>query len=47
MNYDLVSDYAPTGDQPHAIEQLTEGVHLPLAKHSLAYSYLYGTLLVV
>lgn len=26
MNYDLVSDYAPTGDQPHAIEQLTEGV---------------------
>lgn len=26
MNYDLVSDYAPTGDQPHAIEQLTEGI---------------------
>ncbi len=26
MNYDLVSDYAPTGDQPHAIEQLTEGM---------------------
>lgn len=26
MNYDLVSDYAPTGDQPHAIEQLTQGI---------------------
>ena len=26
MNYDLISDYAPTGDQPHAIEQLTEGI---------------------
>lgn len=26
MNYDLVSAYAPTGDQPHAIEQLTEGI---------------------
>ena len=26
MNYDLVSDFAPTGDQPHAIEQLTEGI---------------------
>lgn len=26
MNYDLLSDYAPTGDQPHAIEQLTEGI---------------------
>lgn len=26
MNYDLASDYAPTGDQPHAIEQLTEGI---------------------
>lgn len=26
MNYDLVSDYATTGDQPHAIEQLTEGI---------------------
>lgn len=26
MNYDLVSDYPPTGDQPHAIEQLTEGI---------------------
>lgn len=26
MNYDLISDYAPTGDQPHAIEQLTEGL---------------------
>ncbi|MBQ7462996.1 MAG: excinuclease ABC subunit UvrB [Bacteroidaceae bacterium] len=26
MNYDLVSDYQPTGDQPEAIRQLTEGV---------------------
>ena len=26
MNYDLVSDYAPTGDQPHALEHLTEGI---------------------
>lgn len=26
MNYDLISDYAPTGNQPHAIEQLTEGI---------------------
>lgn len=26
MNYDLISDYAPRGDQPRAIEQLTEGI---------------------
>ncbi len=26
MEFKLVSDYAPTGDQPKAIEQLTEGV---------------------
>ena len=26
MNYDLISDYVPTGDQPRAIEQLTEGI---------------------
>ena len=26
MNYELVSDYKPTGDQPEAIQQLTEGV---------------------
>lgn len=26
MNFDLVSDYKPTGDQPEAIRQLTEGV---------------------
>ena len=26
MNYDLVSDYAPMGDQPNAIAQLSEGV---------------------
>ena len=26
MDFELVSDYAPTGDQPEAIRQLTEGV---------------------
>ena len=26
MNYELVSDYKPTGDQPEAIQQLTEGI---------------------
>ena len=26
MNYELVSDYKPTGDQPEAIRQLTEGI---------------------
>ncbi len=26
MNFELVSDYQPTGDQPEAIRQLTEGV---------------------
>ena len=31
MNFELVSDYQPTGDQPEAIEQLTQGVknHVP------------------
>lgn len=31
MDFELVSDYKPTGDQPEAIAQLTEGVmnHLP------------------
>ena len=24
-HFELVSEYAPTGDQPHAIEQLVEG----------------------
>ncbi|MGL5889794.1 MAG: DEAD/DEAH box helicase family protein, partial [Bacteroidia bacterium] len=27
MNFELVSDYVPTGDQPEAIRQLTEGVN--------------------
>ena len=27
MNFELVSDYKPTGDQPDAIRQLTEGVN--------------------
>ena len=26
MNFNLVSEYAPTGDQPAAISQLTAGV---------------------
>ena len=26
MNFDLISDYKPTGDQPEAIKQLTDGV---------------------
>ena len=26
MDYQLVSDFQPTGDQPAAIKQLTEGV---------------------
>lgn len=26
MTFDLISDYTPTGDQPEAIEQLTQGV---------------------
>ena len=31
MNFELISDYQPTGDQPEAIAQLTEGVkqHVP------------------
>ena len=31
MNFELISDYKPTGDQPEAIAQLTEGVlnHVP------------------
>ena len=27
MHFKLVSDYIPTGDQPTAIEELTEGIH--------------------
>ena len=26
MDFELISNYAPTGDQPEAIQQLTEGV---------------------
>lgn len=26
MNFELISDYQPTGDQPEAIAQLTEGI---------------------
>ncbi|HMP81205.1 MAG TPA: excinuclease ABC subunit UvrB [Verrucomicrobiota bacterium] len=34
MEFELVSDYAPAGDQPHAIAKLTEGV-LSGAKHQV------------
>src|SRR5215468_4472210 len=27
MNFELVSPFQPQGDQPHAIEQLSEGIH--------------------
>ncbi|HAS8546232.1 TPA: excinuclease ABC subunit UvrB [Vibrio vulnificus] len=33
--YDLVSDYAPSGDQPTAIKQLTEGLDAGLAHQTL------------
>ena len=35
MNFELVSDYQPTGDQPDAIEQLTEGVKSGVPAQSL------------
>ena len=27
MNFELISEYKPTGDQPEAIKQLTEGLN--------------------
>ena len=36
MNFELVSDYKPTGDQPEAIAQLTEGIKEGLPAHYLA-----------
>ena len=35
MNFELVSDYQPTGDQPEAIAQLTEGVRAGAAAQTL------------
>ncbi len=35
MNFELISDYHPTGDQPEAIEQLTEGVRQGLPAQTL------------
>lgn len=35
MDFDLVSDYKPTGDQPEAIAQLTEGVREGLPAQTL------------
>ena len=35
MNFELISDYKPTGDQPEAIAQLTEGVHQGLPAQTL------------
>lgn len=35
MNFELVSDYRPTGDQPEAIAQLTEGIRQGVAAQTL------------
>ena len=35
MNFELISDYQPTGDQPEAIAQLTEGVKAGLPAQTL------------
>ena len=35
MNFELISDYQPTGDQPEAIAQLTEGVLQGVPAHTL------------
>ena len=37
MNFELISDYQPTGDQPEAIRELVEGV-----QHGLPYQTLLG-----
>lgn len=37
MNYNLVSDYKPTGDQPQAIKELVEGI-----KSDISYQTLLG-----
>ena len=35
MNFELISDYKPTGDQPEAINQLTEGIRQGLPAQTL------------
>lgn len=35
MNFELISDYKPTGDQPEAISQLTEGISQGLPAQTL------------
>ena len=35
MDFKLVSDYKPTGDQPQAIEKLTNGVRLGMSDQVL------------
>ena len=35
MNFELISDYKPTGDQPEAIAQLTEGIRQGLPAQTL------------
>lgn len=35
MNFELISDYSPTGDQPEAIAQLTEGIHQGIPAQTL------------
>ena len=37
LNFELISDYQPTGDQPEAIRELAEGV-----RHGLPYQILLG-----
>ena len=37
MNFELVSDYQPTGDQPEAIAALLSGLH-----HGMQYQTLLG-----
>ena len=35
MNFELHSDYKPTGDQPQAIKELVEDVALPLPERGV------------
>ena len=35
MDFQLISDFKPTGDQPEAIRQLTEGIHAEMTAQTL------------
>ena len=35
MNFELISDYHPTGDQPEAIAQLVEGIRAGMPAQTL------------